>query len=1065
MISEVGSPQSVAHGWNSSCPAAGVGFDISSVMQTAADPKNKYASLTFGLRAGDETDKYGWKEFADTVTVSTTYDHAPNTPSSLTTSPTTSCADDTVVGDGSVTLYAGVSDSDGGTVGTHFQIWPTGTSGNIASDVTNKSGSTAVYIIPKSWLEGAASGRVTEFSWNAQVTDFKYTGNWSATCHFSFDPTRPGAPVVAQPGSNTVGQPLTVSIAPPPSGTIPSSYEYQVNGGSPLNVAADSGGNATISIKPTRRTNVLSISSLSAGANYGDSASITFNSAAPTTAQPDGDLTGDGIPDLLTVGAQNGLPSGLWLANGQSNAGQTSGNGHVVTSARDIGANGTTDDSPTDFDKALAVSGRFTDSGFQDVLVYYPTGARAGTGAILDGSGDGSALVTDNLPTLGTESLRDINNDDPLQVANAGFTSSGNPGDYPDLIGVSGDSSSGYSLTLYPAQGITGAYAFPVALNVNTPDGTADWNNWTLATMQLPRSGGASSTAMFLWKKSTGELDLWENLGADPDTGNLAHTAYPVAANWNTAANITLQAADINADGTPDLWTAGANETVTADLFANLSTTSTATLTKNTDTLSAPSHAWALNDAQSGSISAAVDSAGTLNATGSGGATWASGDLFSPAAHFNGSGNLATRSQAVSTDSDFTVSAWVKPLSLGGYVLGQEGTHTSGFALFSDAATKSWRFEMPTSDADNPTEDTAAAITVPAQVSSWVRLTATYQASTGRMTLYVDDVAAAQAAHIAKWRATGALTTGAYLYNDALTGHFWGTVSDVETYSQALTAQQVAVLAGNPGPTSYAHINDGHDFNGDADPDVIAQWADGTLHLYTGAPGSQLVPDGQIWDSSWGAVRLMTAGDFTDAQDHNADVVAIWGDGTAHLYTSDGNGHLSNAGQLYGGATWGPIVQIAAADFTGDGHTDLLAIWNDGSVHLYPGDGNGHIGSATGNIWPDKSWSTMKLLGAGDYNDDGHADLLAEWSDGSLHLYTGDGNSHLTQGVQMYGGNTWTTVQGIIPGDFNGDGLFDLVAVWGDGTVHLYPGDGKGYLSAGPAMWPDNTWSTMHLIA
>lgn len=44
-------------------------------------------------------------------------------------------------------------------------------------------------------------------------------------------------------------------------------------------------------------------------------------------------------------------------------------------------------------------------------------------------------------------------------------------------------------------------------------------------------------------------------------------------------------------------------------------------------------------------------------------------------------------------------------------------------------------------------------------------------------------------------------------------------------------------------------------------------------------------------------------------------------------------------------------------------------------------------------------------------------------------------------------------------------GIVDLVAVWGDGTVHLYPGDGNGHLSAGPAMWPDNTWSTMGLIA
>ncbi|WBO65763.1 hypothetical protein [Streptomyces camelliae] len=87
-------------------------------------------------------------------------------------------------------------------------------------------------------------------------------------------------------------------------------------------------------------------------------------------------------------------------------------------------------------------------------------------------------------------------------------------------------------------------------------DGTADWNNWTIATTQLPTTGGGSSTAMFLWKKSTGELDLWKNLAADADS-----------------------------DGIPDLWTVSAGGSVTANLFTNLSSTAPATLARITETL------------------------------------------------------------------------------------------------------------------------------------------------------------------------------------------------------------------------------------------------------------------------------------------------------------------------------------------------------------------------------------------------------------------------------------------------------------------------------------------------
>ena len=90
---------------------------------------------------------------------------------------------------------------------------------------------------------------------------------------------------------------------------------------------------------------------------------------------------------------------------------------------------------------------------------------------------------------------------------------------------------------------------------------------------------------MFLWNKTTGELDLWENLAADPDTGSLTYDAHPVASGWNTGIDVALQAADINGDGTPDLWTVGAGRAVTANLFSNLSDSGPATLTDVTETL------------------------------------------------------------------------------------------------------------------------------------------------------------------------------------------------------------------------------------------------------------------------------------------------------------------------------------------------------------------------------------------------------------------------------------------------------------------------------------------------
>lgn len=382
--------QTTANGHSSSCPAASVGFDTTTAMQSAAN--SGQADVTLALKAADESDPYGWKKFQpSTMYMSTDYNHAPTAPTPLSTSPSTACGGTTptVIGNGDVTLYAGVNDADGGAVGVAFTAVKTSTNAVVASTTTSTlsatAGTTASLFIPRTTLADAANGAMTTFSWNVYTSDGIATSPTSATCQFTFDPTHPGAPVVTQNASKyTVGTAASFGFAANPTGPTPASYLYQLNGAAPVSVSAAS-GSATVSVKPTRRVNTLTVTAVSPGGNIGDSANVVLNAAAPATA-PENDLTGQGHADLAVVGGQASLPPGLWLSSG------TTVNS-LNAASNDIGAQGTaenTNGSPTDWNGTQAVVGHFASgSGFNDVLDYNPS---TGAGHILYGNGDGSPL-------------------------------------------------------------------------------------------------------------------------------------------------------------------------------------------------------------------------------------------------------------------------------------------------------------------------------------------------------------------------------------------------------------------------------------------------------------------------------------------------------------------------------------------------------------------------------------------------------------------------------------------------------------------------------------------------
>jgi hypothetical protein len=510
--------------------------------------------------------------------------HAPAAPSGLTTSPQTSCSGAIVtVGDGEVSLHAVATDRDGDALRTSFSVTKAATGAVVAGgegDESLPSGSTAQFVLAREVLDRAAGGAVTTIAWRARASDGRATGPWSKTCRFAFDPTRPDAPTVSDPGGEVVGRTSTFTITPPATGVTPSSYTCALNADAPVVVPARGKRSVRCTVRVTQYTNRLTVTSLSAGGNVGGNVVLTFSAAAPPVAV-DGDLDGDGHPDLVTVGGGNGLPSGLWWGAGQAD-GRVS---NPVTDLAPYGVgSGPDGDSPASFDGRQIVTGHFTGSGPQDVLAYSPTDRSA---VILVGNGDGS--LRDTRVSGGTYALpagffTDENGDDPLQLATADM--SGRGLSYPDLIGVSGSSTSGYHLAYYPMSSSPGTanWDFATLLSTPTPTGGSDWEDWTLATART-----ASGTAVYLWNRTTHALYLWPDPHYDYDTATFTPgTQYAVSTGFDPGPGAALRAADLDGDGTADLWATTSGPAVTAYL-ATRTAGSIVLVARPTQTLSAAS--------------------------------------------------------------------------------------------------------------------------------------------------------------------------------------------------------------------------------------------------------------------------------------------------------------------------------------------------------------------------------------------------------------------------------------------------------------------------------------------
>ncbi|MFJ8438347.1 ricin-type beta-trefoil lectin domain protein [Kitasatospora griseola] len=200
---------------------------------------------------------------------------------------------------------------------------------------------------------------------------------------------------------------------------------------------------------------------------------------------------------------------------------------------------------------------------------------------------------------------------------------------------------------------------------------------------------------------------------------------------------------------------------------------------------------WALTRDAKG-----ADSFGRSPLTPSGAVSWVDtttvqGSPSSTAASLDGGSSLGSSQAVVDTTKSFSVNVYAKSsdANVGGVVLSQDATRSSGFILWADPADHHWRFSMGVADSDNAVWDNTdidrfwspvvpVGLVQPANVQ---RLTASYNASTGAMALWVDGELASTGYHnpAKAWKANGPLRVGQYQVRGYPSLRFKGQVSDL----------------------------------------------------------------------------------------------------------------------------------------------------------------------------------------------------------------------------------------------------------------------------------------------
>ncbi|GAA5084526.1 DNA-directed RNA polymerase subunit N (RpoN/RPB10) [Thermocatellispora tengchongensis] len=238
------------------------------------------------------------------------------------------------------------------------------------------------------------------------------------------------------------------------------------------------------------------------------------------------------------------------------------------------------------------------------------------------------------------------------------------------------------------------------------------------------------------------------------------------------------------------------------------------------------------------------------------------------------------------------------------------------------------------------------------------------------------------------------------------------------------------------------------DLTGDGFADVLAYRANGELLQYDNNmlinEGGRPYTGGRLIGEGWSAFKHVLAADVTG--DGFAEAIAVNPEGTMYQY--DNNILVNPDAKPYTaqreiGRGWQGFKKLMAADVSGDGSADILGISAENELWYYPNNRGSNPGGVpfTGGVKIGEGWDRFDKVLLGDVTGDRYADVLGVEPDGRMFLFP---NYIGVSPARPFGenkviGEGWQGFQTLIAADVSGDGSADVLGVDGEGQMRYYP--------------------------